>query len=313
MTLGLVSLTLGRLRLLARLERLHGLLLGLLACLALLARQLLELLLGLLALLLDTADFGVRDVALDLLDARLPLDACRLRRCLVGRGDGLSLLRGGALLALVAHSGGSSPNARTQIRWAILLVAIVAREPRAASNPDHMRRLTISLSVMSPESSRRFRRVRLETVADRADDEVLGALIVAVRLLQQPEDPAGQDLLDRAVERHRGELGPHAVAERAVRLRLAHDLRDQPVRLADLGKVRAPERVRRARDLYDDHLHQLGVVAVGVDDERCDRVELLARRDVGRVGLANRLEQDVPSLDEQRVEHLVLRPEVVID
>src|SRR5829696_5734911 len=277
MTLGLVSLTLGRLRLLARLERLHGLLLGLLACLALLARQLLELLLGLLALLLDTADFGVRDVALDLLDARLPLDACRLRRCLVGRGDGLSLLRGGALLALVAHSGGSSPNARTQIRWAILLVAIVAREPRAASNPDHMRRLTISLSVMSPESSRRFRRVRLESVADRADDEVLGALIVAVRL------------------------------------RLAHDLRDQPVRLADLGKVRAPERVRRARDLYDDHLHQLGVVAVGVDDERCDRVELLARRDVGRVGLANRLEQDVPSLDEQRVEHLVLRPEVVID
>ena len=40
-----------------------------------------------------------------------------------------------------------------------------------------------------------------------------------------------------------------------------------------------PERVRRARHLDDDHLHQVGVVAVAVDDERGDRPELLAHRD----------------------------------
>ncbi len=49
------------------------------------------------------------------------------------------------------------------------------------------------------------------------------------------------------------------------------------------GQVRAAERVRRAGDLDDDHLHQLGIVAVRVDDEARDRVELLAARCVAAV------------------------------
>ena len=77
--------------------------------------------------------------------------------------------------------------------------------------------------------------------------------------------------------------------------------------------MRVAERVRRARDLDDDHLHQVGVVPVAVDDERRDRAELLAHRDRLRVDLADQLEHHVPALEEQRVEHLVLGGEVVVD
>ena len=48
--------------------------------------------------------------------------------------------------------------------------------------------------------------MRFEAVADRLDDEVLRPLEVVVAVREQPEDPARQHLLDRAVEGHRGEL-----------------------------------------------------------------------------------------------------------
>ena len=52
---------------------------------------------------------------------------------------------------------------------------------------------------------------------------------------------------------------------------------------------------------------------VAVDDERRDRVELLAHRQRLGVDLADQLEHHVPALEEQRVEHLVLGGEVVVD
>src|SRR4051812_6932070 len=173
---GLLRQALGLLRLLARPLGLGGRLLGLLARLTLLARQLLLLLLGGGALLLRAADVRLGRHLVDLGDARRALGAGGLGgRLVLGRG-GLRLLGGGhrgplgglrarrrlarrdgsrairvrglPFLVLVGHSGGSSPNARTQIRCAILEVAIVASEPSAARSPDHIRRLTISLSVM---------------------------------------------------------------------------------------------------------------------------------------------------------------------
>ena len=44
-----------------------------------------------------------------------------------------------------------------------------------------------------------------------------------------------------------------------------------------------------------------------------DRVELVARREVLAVELADDVEHDVPALEEERVEHLVLGAEVVVD
>ena len=112
----------------------------------------------------------------------------------------------------------------------------------------------------------------------------------------------------------RGELGRDLVAEHALGLSPLDDPRDLRVGLADLGQVGAAERVRRARDLDDDHLHQLGVVAVGVDDERRrSRAASRAASARERVGLGDRGEHHVPALEEQRVEDLLLGGEVVVD
>ena len=67
---------------------------------------------------------------------------------------------------------------------------------------------------------------------------------------------------------------------------LRDDVGDPVVGLADLREVRRAERVRGPRDLDDDHLHQLRVVAVGVDDEAGDRVQLVARRATAVVDVA---------------------------
>ena len=78
--------------------------------------------------------------------------------------------------------------------------------------------------------------------------------------------------------------------------------------------MRAAERVRRPGHLDDDHLHQLRVVAVGVDDEAGDPVELLARRQlVIGVDLVAGGDQQRPALAEQLGHHRFLRAEVVVD
>src|SRR6188472_942463 len=74
-----------------------------------------------------------------------------------------------------------------------------------------------------------------------------------------------------------------------------------------------PEGVRRPSDLDDDHLHQLRVVAVGVDDEAGHGFELGTRRDLLVIGLLDRAEQQRPALAEELVEDLVLGLEVVVD
>src|SRR3954452_24819334 len=247
---------------------------------------------------------------------RLVLRNRRVRRRGRDDGHGRRRLRRGArrrrAVAVVGHSGGSSPKARRQMTAASFVVATEASAPMPASSPAQISRLTTSLS-MGRDPRSRTSGCAVQPAADGFDDVHLRLLVLVVATRQDVEDPPGQHLLDRAVERHRGELGRHRRAERPLGLRALDDRADELVRLADLGQVRPPERVRRARDLDDDDLHQVGVVAVGVDDERRDRVELLARRAVGRVELADDLEQDVPALEEERVEDLVLRAEVVVD
>ena len=129
----------------------------------------------------------------------------------------------------------------------------------------------------------------------------------------QLEHPAGEKLLDRAVEPHRGELRVDVLAKGARSLAVGDDLGDHVVGAADLRQVGAPERVRRPGHLDDDHLHQVRVVAVGVDDEAGDRVQLLSRADRLPVDLLDRGEQQRPALGEQLVEDLVLGVEVVVD
>src|SRR3954447_5727636 len=212
----------------------------------------------------------------------------------------------GRRVDVAAHSGGSSSKTRCQIIVAVRCTAIEASAPRPASSPDQISRLVRSLSMKRGVLSRRA----VESLADGLHD-------VGLRLLEllgdETEDPAREHLLDGAVEGERGELGSHVGPELPARLGAGDDVRDQLVGLADLGEMGAAEGVGRARDLDDDDLHQVGVVAVGVDDEARDRLQLVARRPLTRVGLADDLEHHVPALEEQRVEHGILGREVVVD
>src|ERR1044072_7427378 len=149
------------------------------------------------------------------------------------------------------------------------VVMMLARAPTPASMPLQTSRLPISLSIVPrPYLS------RLETVADRRRDKSLCLVEVGIGGGDQLEDPAREELLDRAVERHRGEVRVDVAAEGIRLLTLGDDLGDRVVGTADLRQVGAPERVGGAGDLDDDHLHQLRVVAVGVDDEAGDGLEL---------------------------------------
>ena len=73
------------------------------------------------------------------------------------------------------------------------------------------------------------------------------------------------------------------------------------------------EGVRRPRHLDDDDLHHIWVVAIGVDDERRDRAQLVASAAVRSIGVGDRRQHHIPSLQEQRVEDLLLGGEVVVD
>src|SRR5680860_1466692 len=191
---------------------------------------------------------------------------------------------------------------------AALVATMLASAPTPASMPLQTSLLTTSLSIGArPYLS------RLETVADRRRYKGLCLLEVGVGGGGQLEDPAGELLLDRAVEGHRGERGVDVAAEGARLLPVGDDLGDRVVGAADLRQVGAAEGVRRAGDLDDDHLHQFRVVAIGVDDEAGHGLELGARRGLAAVGLVDRRQQQRPALAEQLVEDLVLRLEVVVD
>src|SRR4051812_3214473 len=99
---------------------------------------------------------------------------------------------------------------RRQIIEAARVVAIEASAPRPASRPDQMRRLAMSFvgirCILSDGAGgTAIGSSGVEPAADRLDDERLRLVELAVALRQRVEDPAGQDLLDRAVERERRE------------------------------------------------------------------------------------------------------------
>src|SRR3954454_10447175 len=168
------------------------------------------------------------------------------------------------------YSGGSSSNSLIHSAGASLFATIVVSAPIPASIPLQRSRFVRSLfkGADSTRDGGGAGASRLETAAYRFNYQRLGPLKLLVGRGQVAEDPAGEELLDRAVEAHRGEVGRDVGLERAVLAGAVDDRGDHRVRLADLVEMRGPERVRRAGDLDDDHLHKLRLVAVGVDDER---------------------------------------------
>src|SRR3954454_3841553 len=131
---------------------------------------------------------------------------------------------------------------------AIRAVAMLATAPKPASIADQTRRFTMSCCIaggLYPDSGSGPRRrscgglgvLAVQAAADRLHDEPLGVVEIRLLLGKGVEDPAREHLLDRPVERHRGELRRHVVAELARYLGLVDDRGDQAVGLADLGQV----------------------------------------------------------------------------
>src|SRR3954449_7415139 len=100
---------------------------------------------------------------------------------------------------------------------AIRAVAMLARAPKPASIPDQTRRFTVSCCIaggLYPDSGRRPRPrsgvglgvLAVQAAADRLHDATLGGVEIRLLLGEGVEDPAGEHLLDRPVEGHRGEL-----------------------------------------------------------------------------------------------------------
>src|SRR5262245_22382295 len=101
---------------------------------------------------------------------------------------------------------------------------MLATAPVAAISPLQISFLTMSLSMRRGSLSRTrwgtSLRPGLEAVAHGLDDH--RAKLVEV-LVDQLEDPARKELLDRAVEPHRGDQRVHVRTERSLRLAVGDD------------------------------------------------------------------------------------------
>src|SRR5688500_28220 len=102
---------------------------------------------------------------------------------------------------------------------------MLATAPTPASIADQARRLTMSLSIGGRNLAIRGAS-RDQPSADGLHDKRLGLLVLGLALGEEVEDPARQDLLDRAVEGQRGELRRDVRAELAVGLAALDDRAD---------------------------------------------------------------------------------------
>src|SRR5207253_8729789 len=108
--------------------------------------------------------------------------------------------------------------------------------------------------------------------------------------------PAGEDLLERAVDDRRREPRVELAAERTLCLPALDDALDRRQHRAEvLAMARA---LRAPRDLPHEHAHEVRLPAPRAQQDRRDLAELLARLRLGLLHLADRREQVGPRLAE---------------
>ena len=110
---------------------------------------------------------------------------------------------------------------------------------------------------------------------------------------------------------------PRAAGSRSARNSPASWPRSMMRRIASIGFTSSPMRVlhlRAARDLAHEHAHDVGRVHASVRSRiAATCAQLLARRLVACLDRVDALEEHAPVLAEDRLEHLVLRREVVVE
>src|SRR5919109_456879 len=106
----------------------------------------------------------------------------------------------------------------------------------------------------------------LESAAEHPDNGLLGARNVVVAVGELPHHPAGQDLVEGAVEDGRRELRIEIGAELAALLPALDDVAQRLEGLVDLFDLLL--QVRATRDLAYEHADEVRVVAPCTEDDR---------------------------------------------
>src|SRR5262249_8688268 len=135
-----------------------------------------------------------------------------------------------------------------------------ARTPRARAS----RRASAGPTATAPPPARsaapsdlRGLPVRSETAADDLDDRLLGPRDLRVAVVERPEHPAGQDLLERAVEDEARQPRVDIVTKLARFLSTNDDPLDGRERRVHVGH--SPLQLRTARHLADDDANEIGI------------------------------------------------------
>src|SRR5918992_6201816 len=102
-----------------------------------------------------------------------------------------------------------------------------------------------------------------EPTHQELDDRPLGLLDLGCTGGEPPVDPAGEDLLQRAVEDPGGEAGVEIRAQLAPFLAAGDDPLERCERVLDLIHL-APE-LRAAGNLTDEHAHEVGIGLPGTE------------------------------------------------
>ncbi len=140
---------------------------------------------------------------------------------------------------------------------------------------------------------------------------VLGVRHVVLVTREPSQHPPGDELVDGAVDDDRRGVRVEVSAKLAVGLAALEDPSDRADRLHELAHPLA--HFRAACDLADDDAHDVGLDPPAVEHGTDDAAELFDRRVTGRLDRMDALEQRGPVLAEDRLQHLVLRREVVIE
>src|SRR6266545_1700097 len=154
--------------------------------------------------------------------------------------------------------------------------------------------------------------VRNEPVAEDADDGALGLPHVVLVPWKAAEHPAGEDLLERAVDDPRRQPGREVVPKHLLLLSALDDPLQGLERERDLLDL-ALQLLAASRHFADEHAHDVRVVAPRPQDDRATLAQLLARRLLDLLDSVDRREHHRPHLAEDRFEDGVLRLEVVVD
>jgi len=139
---------------------------------------------------------------------------------------------------------------------------------------------------------------------------VLGSFDLCISARQLAKNPAGQQLVDAAVEHDGGERRVEVGAELSTRLAALDDATDRHDRFHEVADPFL--HFGAARDLAHENADDVRLMSPGTKDDRSDVPQLVLSGLAGLLDRVDPLDEQAPVLAEDRLEDFVLRREVVV-